>query len=491
MANLYVATTGSDSAAGSLAAPYATIARAASAAKPGDNVYVRGGTYMPGGTNQIFIGSKGTASAHITFQPYNNEKVVLDGTNLAGKDLVSIMGSYVDFGGFEVRNSQAIGIVLVNASYIRIFNNVVHDNSKLGIAAWGASQSAWTNVLVEGNTVYNNVKGYIPTGDNATGGFTGTGFTYGQNLVFRNNTVYHNYGEGITTDGVGGSVVIEDNTMYDNRSMNIYLMQTSNAVIQRNLLYSLNDTRFYRYGMPAVGIQIANESTHAARASNNTVVNNITYNLRSGFYFGNYALGGALVNTLVANNTFVNSVQAGLWIDSANAGQVHSGSRVMNNVFTQQTNTNTPAMFTASSGITFTSNLWHTLGAVPASVKSSSDVYADPKFVVTPSGSTLNFRVQILSPAVDKGTNVSAITTDFDQNARVQNGRTDIGAYEATPIVAAGGDFNGDGKVNFSDILVLAANYGKTTATFADGDANRDGRVDFADLLVLASKYTG
>ncbi|MEU4836459.1 hypothetical protein [Streptosporangium sp. NPDC023615] len=41
----YVAPNGSDSAAGTQAAPWASIARAQSAARPGDTVYLRGGTY--------------------------------------------------------------------------------------------------------------------------------------------------------------------------------------------------------------------------------------------------------------------------------------------------------------------------------------------------------------------------------------------------------------------------------------------------------------
>ncbi|MFT3784663.1 MAG: SdrD B-like domain-containing protein [Tepidisphaeraceae bacterium] len=51
------------------------------------------------------------------------------------------------------------------------------------------------------------------------------------------------------------------------------------------------------------------------------------------------------------------------------------------------------------------------------------------------------------------------------------------------------GDATGDGRVNFSDLLVLAANYNTTGATASKGDANRDGNVNFADLLILASHY--
>ncbi|MFT3787329.1 MAG: autotransporter-associated beta strand repeat-containing protein [Tepidisphaeraceae bacterium] len=52
------------------------------------------------------------------------------------------------------------------------------------------------------------------------------------------------------------------------------------------------------------------------------------------------------------------------------------------------------------------------------------------------------------------------------------------------------GDFNLDMKVNFSDLLVLAANYGSSPATgWAAGDANYDSVVNFTDLLSLAANY--
>jgi hypothetical protein len=51
------------------------------------------------------------------------------------------------------------------------------------------------------------------------------------------------------------------------------------------------------------------------------------------------------------------------------------------------------------------------------------------------------------------------------------------------------GDTNVDGKVDFSDLLTLAQNYGATGATWAQGDFNADGTVDFGDLLALAQDY--
>jgi len=57
-------------------------------------------------------------------------------------------------------------------------------------------------------------------------------------------------------------------------------------------------------------------------------------------------------------------------------------------------------------------------------------------------------------------------------------------------IVTNLGDANLDGAVNFSDLLILAQHYGRTSGqTFSTGDFNTDGGVGFDDLLILAQNY--
>jgi parallel beta-helix repeat protein len=52
------------------------------------------------------------------------------------------------------------------------------------------------------------------------------------------------------------------------------------------------------------------------------------------------------------------------------------------------------------------------------------------------------------------------------------------------------GDANGDGVVNFSDLLIVSKNYNTTGgATWAQGDFDGNGKVDFADLLIVAKHY--
>jgi len=60
-------------------------------------------------------------------------------------------------------------------------------------------------------------------------------------------------------------------------------------------------------------------------------------------------------------------------------------------------------------------------------------------------------------------------------------------SYIANPLP---GDANFDGRVDFSDLVILAVNYNRTTGSeWFDGDFNRDRAVNFNDLVSLAVNY--
>lgn len=64
-----------------------------------------------------------------------------------------------------------------------------------------------------------------------------------------------------------------------------------------------------------------------------------------------------------------------------------------------------------------------------------------------------------------------------------------IDMIQSTAIVTPQpGDANGDGRVNFTDLVVLAQHYGKR-GSWTAGDFNGDGRVGFDDLVILAAHY--
>jgi len=69
----HVSKSGSDSNNGSASSPFLTITKAASLAIAGDNVYIHEGTYE----EEIAPANSGTSAQPITFQSYNNDKVIV------------------------------------------------------------------------------------------------------------------------------------------------------------------------------------------------------------------------------------------------------------------------------------------------------------------------------------------------------------------------------------------------------------------------------
>jgi hypothetical protein len=51
------------------------------------------------------------------------------------------------------------------------------------------------------------------------------------------------------------------------------------------------------------------------------------------------------------------------------------------------------------------------------------------------------------------------------------------------------GDFDGNGKVEFADFLVLSENFGQEVESHAEGDIDCNGTVAFADFLVLSGNF--
>ena len=62
---------------------------------------------------------------------------------------------------------------------------------------------------------------------------------------------------------------------------------------------------------------------------------------------------------------------------------------------------------------------------------------------------------------------------------------TEIVRFEVDDVKMLTSDVNGDGMVNVLDLVLVAANFGKTDATLAHGDVNGDGEVNREDILAV------
>ena len=116
----YVAPTGSDTAAGTMAAPFATWTRAQTAAAAGDTVYFRGGTYKYttatntcGGSttatvDAVVLSKSGTSGNMINYWAYPGETPLFDFSGITGSDYncrhssVRVNGSYLYLKGLEI-----------------------------------------------------------------------------------------------------------------------------------------------------------------------------------------------------------------------------------------------------------------------------------------------------------------------------------------------------------------------------------------------------
>ena len=86
-------------------------------------------------------------------------------------------------------------------------------------------------------------------------------------------------------------------------------------------------------------------------------------------------------------------------------------------------------------------------------------------------------------------TGLAAGTTYFYQIAGVDDSGPGALSSEVSATTDITGDTNGDGTVNFNDVLAMIQHYGATNATWAQGDLNGDGSVNFADVLLLIQNY--
>lgn len=416
-ATYYVSTTGNDAAAGSIEAPFRTLAKAAQVAKPGDVVNVRGGVY----TGKTTIQSKGTAAAPIVFRAMAGETAVLDGTGTAaGTDVVTLAGTeYVDFSGFEVRNATKIGIVVWHGRNTRVLNNVVHDATRNGIYVGGDVAGANSDITISGNSVYNTVlENQYHTMNGGWAGAVVVSRT--ERATITGNRIWNNDGEGLISLR-SNYATIRNNEIFDNYSVNLYLDNARFVTADGNMIYSTGNTRYFRNGKPAAGISVANETKDIMNpSSDNVFVNNVVVGTRYGFYYGNYESGGGLKNTKVVNNTFYGSIDEIIRVDN----DAHANSLVANNIFFQ-TGSAAPR-YSGAGPVVYRNNLWY--GGSSGAAAGTGDLVGDPRFARPGGFKADDYRLTDLSPAIHTAVDLGDVTTDFFGSARTPT--YDIGAHE-------------------------------------------------------------
>ena len=425
--------------------PGQSIQAAVVPARSGAVICVRAGVY----SEQVKLKAK---NAGVTLMSYPGEKAIIDGRNqipaVTAKNttppLIMIDAVNVTVEGFEVRNSKARGVT-ISKSNVTVRNMVIRDNQSMGLVVTVAGSIPVRNVLVENNIVHNNLL------RNANGTAGGSGLAFTQQVEYsiaRGNVISHNYGEGLVAGRYTRNLTFEDNTSYDNRGANIYLVNTINVMLRRNFVFCTNDPISWRgtgnLYRPGPGIQVRDEDfkTPPPPSSGQVIINNIVVGCGSNFGVSTQINGGGLNNAVVANNSFINARSA----SGEGANNVEfdgraalNNTRFVNNLILQtvpgtivrvQAATGTPNL----SSFTVSNNLY---SKAPANGWPSSEagrIVADPQLVnpVMPQLSALptpaGYALKATSPAVNRGAGVGQVTDDFFRTPR--SGAFDIGADE-------------------------------------------------------------
>lgn len=174
--NYYVATNGSDSNNGtSISTPLATVTAAIGKAKAGDVINIREGEYQY--TNKIGLSRNGTVASPIIMQCYQNEKVVIDFSQMATSSSnrgFSLSGDYWHIKGLHVHKAGDNGM-FISGNKNTIENCVFFANRDTGLQLGnGASNNSIINCDSYGNadpTDYGDADGFACKMDVGSGNY--------------------------------------------------------------------------------------------------------------------------------------------------------------------------------------------------------------------------------------------------------------------------------------------------------------------------------
>ncbi|KAI6880027.1 hypothetical protein KC363_g7303 [Hortaea werneckii] len=138
-ATYHVAPTGSDGAAGTLAAPFKSIQVAVDKVSAGDTIYLRGGTYSP--TTNIQIKKSGTSPARITLAAYQSEVPIVDGEALTGTP--------AELGGSIARKDR--GVLHIEGASYWTFKGIHLINGPYGVYASDSSDNIFEQLVTRQN----------------------------------------------------------------------------------------------------------------------------------------------------------------------------------------------------------------------------------------------------------------------------------------------------------------------------------------------------
>ncbi|MBF5043026.1 DUF1565 domain-containing protein [Aggregicoccus sp. 17bor-14] len=235
-----VAPTGSDSSAGSAAAPFRTIGKALSVVSPGERITVKAGTYAERISIEDSV-KAGTQSAPIRLQGEGMPRIVPGNSS---SSMVAVRKPYWQLDGFDVdaQGTNKLGVVFYDATTTGsvLSGSKVH-NGKAG-AAVTTFQYA-TGVTIENNEIYD----YWIDGQDSHGVLVQYS---SKDITVRGNKIHNVSGDSVQCIGPedystlppADGVLIEGNDMSANYENGFDIKTCYNVTIRKNVIHDFTQT---------------------------------------------------------------------------------------------------------------------------------------------------------------------------------------------------------------------------------------------------------
>jgi parallel beta-helix repeat protein len=341
----------------------------------------------------LTIDWSGTSGNYVTIGAYygsgtvgvSGNKPIIDGNNAAPSSewygLVQTTSSdYVEVKNVRIINSEGRGIRFEGTSgnhltYLNLTGVETYNTYKNGIQYNYVDYGVADGCEVEGAAMCYPEVACRPWG----GCFA---IQHSSNITVQNCEVHEGYGEGIVIAHESHDCTIEENLVYGNRALQIYIGWGYNNIVRRNLCYGTTDTNFHRYtGFCGNGIGIQDEAWHANPATeNNEVYNNLIAFCYSGISLLCGQVDGAFKDTEIVGNTIIDCSRGIALYDSA--AEKSDNVIIKNNIVACYEQSCTPYWgATSAVDIDFDYNLWST--SVSAVATGANDVVDTPQLSKT------------------------------------------------------------------------------------------------------------
>lgn len=403
----YVAKTGSNVNPGTLAQPWLTIQKCLDQVQPGASCEILGGLYA----EALVLKNSGTQAARITLKNYNNQVVTVN----SGSSKTIVTGGRVDYytieglrliASFTPANQSDVSVdfgknVPFSATSTSVGNHgfILRNCYLEGAIHFYGHSNLVENCELNGKSLYHNA--IIEN------------FATSNNNIYRNNTIHHYLVRGVWSMNATSNLLVDGNTIYDvqygidcdgaavaisgcrilnNHIYNVgarqwgtavFLENCFNCVVQGNTIHDLqNGPGIYaiNYGNgDSTGWHTLNNLEYRNRASNTRISQNLIYSYKNGAGIFVTSVSGLVIdqNTFYTVSTYP-AIGLHAEQDAAGVTYLPKDETITNNLFYKTG----AKWFSATSGLV-----------------SAGNFTGDPGFVNPP----VDFHLKANSPACTAG----------------------------------------------------------------------------------------